>query len=959
VAPLSGAVHPSSLSTAAHALLRVPAQVLFSRSSAVGLLLWAAAATAPRALASGLVAVLAATLLATLLELDPDAIRAGDYGYNALLVGLGVGHVFGLGAPALALLLVGAAASVLITAALRGWLGVSANLPVLSLPFLCVFQLVAPAAAFAGAAQAPLVLEPHGIDGALPDGLELFLKSLGGLFFLPQVGAGALVLAALTVHSRISASLTASAFAAVLLLTSGAAALPEGVTVGGLGYNAMLTAVALGAVFFVPSSASFLLGLLGALVSVLVTLGLSAPFARMGVPLLIVPFNATVLLMLVALRQRIRDLRPKSVDFLSGTPEQNLAYYRTRRTRFAWLHAVSFQLPGRGAWTCTQGVDGAFTHQGAWRHGFDFEVLDDDGRLHRGEGLENDDYHCFRLPVVAAAAGTVVAIESGVADNAVGEVDVERNWGNHVLLHHGVGLYSLVAHLSRGSVKVALGQVVARGDVLGLAGSSGRSPRPHVHFHLQATDVVGAPTLPCRFTDVVLERAAGAASGGAASPVQAGVVPREGDVLRNLRPGDEVDAYLGLELGASATFRTQHGEEHLTVGVDLYGRHVVRSDERPATLFYGRGDAFFTAYDAVGDDASVLHLLRAALPRLPLELNPALTWTDHLPARRYRPWLGRVLVDVLSPFLPRDGIEMRMRVRREGARLVVEGTSARRDARGRAIVQTSAELARGVGVVRVTVIVRGRAASAERVDRAELGVNQEHRVPAAGLVREKTRTEERMKTGTNMKRWISVGLAVVVLGCGVASAVAEGGAADQFQRSYESEASGKTGDALAAIDGLPAPQRDGYVAQLRRGWLLYKLGKSAESIDAYGKAVALEPRSIEARVGALLPAMALRRWADTETGAREVLKLDPGNYLANLRLAFSIYNLGRYPEAAALYKRLAEAYPSDVEVRGGLGWALLKQGKANDATAEFRAVLEIAPRNALAADGLKAAMAVR
>jgi tetratricopeptide (TPR) repeat protein len=209
------------------------------------------------------------------------------------------------------------------------------------------------------------------------------------------------------------------------------------------------------------------------------------------------------------------------------------------------------------------------------------------------------------------------------------------------------------------------------------------------------------------------------------------------------------------------------------------------------------------------------------------------------------------------------------------------------------------------------------------------------------------------------KRWLSLGLVAVAFGCGVASAGADGGAAEQFQRSYDSEASGKNQEALGALDALPSPQKDGYVAQLRRGWLLYKLGKSAESIDAYGRAVGLEPRSVEARVGALLPAMALRRWADVEAGAREVQKLDPGNYLAGLRLAFAVYNLGRYNEAAALYKRLAEAYPSDVDVRAGLGWALLKTGKATEAATEFRAVLEVAPRNVLASDGLKAATAGR
>jgi tetratricopeptide (TPR) repeat protein len=211
----------------------------------------------------------------------------------------------------------------------------------------------------------------------------------------------------------------------------------------------------------------------------------------------------------------------------------------------------------------------------------------------------------------------------------------------------------------------------------------------------------------------------------------------------------------------------------------------------------------------------------------------------------------------------------------------------------------------------------------------------------------------------NTKYRIAIALVAAAIGCGVAQAEADGGAADQFQRSYDSEAAGKTADALAALEALPAPQHDGYVAQLRRGWLLYKLGKHAEAIDAYARASALEPRSVEARVGVLLPAMALRRWADVESGAREVLRLDPGNYLASLRLAFAVYNLGRYPESALIYKRLVEGYPSDVEVRSGLGWSLLKSGKAAEAAAEFRAVLEIAPKNALAGEGLKAAGGAR
>jgi hypothetical protein len=46
-----------------------------------------------------------------------------------------------------------------------------------------------------------------------------------------------------------------------------------------------------------------------------------------------------------------------------------------------------------------------------------------------------------------------------------------------------------------------------------------------------------------------------------------------------------------------------------------------------------------------------------------------------------------------------------------------------------------------------------------------------------------------------------------------------------------------------------------------------------------------------------------------------------------------------------------------VDAQSGLGWSLLKQGKKSDAAAAFARVLEIAPRNELALDGLRAAKA--
>lgn len=202
-----------------------------------------------------------------------------------------------------------------------------------------------------------------------------------------------------------------------------------------------------------------------------------------------------------------------------------------------------------------------------------------------------------------------------------------------------------------------------------------------------------------------------------------------------------------------------------------------------------------------------------------------------------------------------------------------------------------------------------------------------------------------------MKKSLFLAVGALSLWMGVARA---DGNAELIQRSYDSEATGRIADALSVLDQLTPPRRDAYVLTLRKAWLLYRLGRYAESTEVYNRAIALAPGAVEPRLGILLPYLALRRWSDVEGQARAVLKLEPGNYLATLRLAFACYNLQRYAESTALYRKLIDLYPGDVEVRGGLGWALLKLGKYPEAAAEFRNILEIAPRNELAKEGLKA-----
>jgi murein DD-endopeptidase MepM/ murein hydrolase activator NlpD len=55
--------------------------------------------------------------------------------------------------------------------------------------------------------------------------------------------------------------------------------------------------------------------------------------------------------------------------------------------------------------------------------------------------------------------------------------------GKVVIVDHGLGLFSFLAHLS--SISVAEGQVVEQGEVVGLSGATGRVTGPHLHWSVR------------------------------------------------------------------------------------------------------------------------------------------------------------------------------------------------------------------------------------------------------------------------------------------------------------------------------------------------------------------------------------------------------------------------------------------------------------------------------------------
>ena len=95
-------------------------------------------------------------------------------------------------------------------------------------------------------------------------------------------------------------------------------------------------------------------------------------------------------------------------------------------------------------------------------------------------------------PVIAAREGVVLLIEERFEDG-------NRTPGqeNYVNVTHDDGSIAAYVHLTRDGAFVAVGDQVARGDLIGLSGDTGDSAAPHLHFHVQRC--AGGATVPVTF----------------------------------------------------------------------------------------------------------------------------------------------------------------------------------------------------------------------------------------------------------------------------------------------------------------------------------------------------------------------------------------------------------------------------------------------------------------------------
>jgi tetratricopeptide (TPR) repeat protein len=117
--------------------------------------------------------------------------------------------------------------------------------------------------------------------------------------------------------------------------------------------------------------------------------------------------------------------------------------------------------------------------------------------------------------------------------------------------------------------------------------------------------------------------------------------------------------------------------------------------------------------------------------------------------------------------------------------------------------------------------------------------------------------------------------------------------------------------AIAVLTEQKEASSDPYLLNLRLGWLHY-LNCQFDDAERYYQAVMkTNPKSVEAKLGCLLPMLAGKQYQEAEALARQIVKDDPRNYYANLRLVVALRLQQKFGEAMGIAQEMLVTYPAD------------------------------------------------
>ena len=594
-------------------LLNSYSQIFFSNNNTFAVLLIIISFFDFGAGLSGVLSVVVSQITAALFNFNKELIRDGSYTYNSLMVGIALGMFYDFNMSFFILLMITSILTLFITI----WFIITLSkrgLPFLSLPFLLgIWVIILGAPNFSALELHPkeilslvrlfpeLFTSVSDAIASLPfaDVIHLYFRSLGAIFFQFNDLAGLIIAIGILIYSRISFGLSVFGFLIGFGFYSYFGGDFSQLIYSYIGFNFILTAIALGGFFVVPSKKSYLMLLFTIPVIALSISAFHTLFSFFGLPLYSLPFNIVTLLFLAIMATRMKTSGLTLVTVQQFSPEKNHYKHLNSVSRFSKDTYYHIALPIMGSWNISQGYAGNITHKGDWQHALDFDVIDEDGSSYQNSGIALKDFYCYDLPVIAPSDGYVVALVDTVDDNEINEVNLKDNWGNTIIIKHGEHFFSKLSHIKKDSFTVKIGDFVKKGHVIGTCGSSGRSPEPHLHFQLQVTPYIDSKTLEYPISYYLTKEENG-------FDFHQFDVPKEKEIVSNVQTTKLLTDAFGLIPGKVLYFDYEGQEVKWEVFTTALNHTYIYCHTTKSTAYFVNNKTVFYFTDFYGENNSLL-----------------------------------------------------------------------------------------------------------------------------------------------------------------------------------------------------------------------------------------------------------------------------------------------------------------------------------------------------------------
>jgi solute carrier family 14 (urea transporter) len=339
-----------------NATLRGISQVIFVNNPFSGLLFLAAMfIQSPWLGLMTLVGTSSATLAAIALKANPGAIQNGIFGLNGTLIGAAMAFfgAFGNGAwnPvwAIAAIILSALTAVVMET-VGMWFATRFRVAPLGIPFNGVMLTFLLLLAFVPQPFFDLGPPPPPFQAGAIDGFRL-LQSLpigiGQVFFVDKVVSVGLVVLGVAICTPIGAGVGLLGCAMYLLAGLLLGAMPDQLYTGLWGYNAVITATAIGGVFYTPNRLSISMGLICAFLASIASILLAPLFSPLELPVLSVPFAIVTIGCCLILQQSLPSLVPVVLHTVASPEEHRQRFLVAKETIASFRQQLIAALGGQ------------------------------------------------------------------------------------------------------------------------------------------------------------------------------------------------------------------------------------------------------------------------------------------------------------------------------------------------------------------------------------------------------------------------------------------------------------------------------------------------------------------------------------------------------------------------------------------------------------------------------------